>query len=188
MADSKPEPSSAPTSVSPPAAVDGVGARFTGLACPKCGYDLGGISEPMCPECGERFDPERIRNAPKSWYRALAAAWLTTLSLPVASFGLAWLSALVARAQLGHWPRQSLDDPKGIPGVYVVATASLLAFMLSVLAVVPSCYLTLMMIARQWGANRRSIVVVALAFITAWVPVIVQIFEDPGQTLEWLGD
>jgi hypothetical protein len=26
------------------------------IACPLCGYNLRGLSEPMCPECGYRFD------------------------------------------------------------------------------------------------------------------------------------
>lgn len=27
--------------------------------CPACGYDLRGLPEPRCPECGERFDRRR---------------------------------------------------------------------------------------------------------------------------------
>lgn len=29
--------------------------------CVKCGYDLRGQTEPRCPECGESFDPELLR-------------------------------------------------------------------------------------------------------------------------------
>lgn len=32
--------------------------RFAGIVCPKCQYDLRGLSQPICPECGTRFDPD----------------------------------------------------------------------------------------------------------------------------------
>lgn len=34
---------------------------FTGLGCPKCGYNLTGTTEHRCPECGEVFDPDKLR-------------------------------------------------------------------------------------------------------------------------------
>ncbi len=30
-----------------------------GLACPECGYNLTGLTQWRCPECGERFSPRR---------------------------------------------------------------------------------------------------------------------------------
>jgi hypothetical protein len=33
----------------------------SGLRCPKCDYNLTGVAENRCPECGEAFDPERLR-------------------------------------------------------------------------------------------------------------------------------
>jgi hypothetical protein len=32
--------------------------------CAKCGYDLYGLSEPRCPECGAAFGPERRAGEP----------------------------------------------------------------------------------------------------------------------------
>ncbi len=32
------------------------------LACPKCGYDLHGIPEVRCPECGFRYDAAALRS------------------------------------------------------------------------------------------------------------------------------
>ena len=40
---------------------------FAGLNCPTCGYDLRGLSEPRCPECGEGFDPILLRNTVPPW-------------------------------------------------------------------------------------------------------------------------
>jgi hypothetical protein len=31
------------------------------IDCPSCGYSLCGLVEPRCPECGKRFDPEKLR-------------------------------------------------------------------------------------------------------------------------------
>ncbi len=31
--------------------------------CTKCGYDLRGLPEPRCPECGTPFDPKRLRSS-----------------------------------------------------------------------------------------------------------------------------
>ena len=30
---------------------------YTGMLCLKCAYDLQGLPEPRCPECGQPFDP-----------------------------------------------------------------------------------------------------------------------------------
>ena len=31
------------------------------ILCPSCEYDLTGLREHRCPECGEPFDPDRLR-------------------------------------------------------------------------------------------------------------------------------
>ena len=33
--------------------------------CPPCGYNLTGLSEPRCPECGTEFDPEAVGSVAK---------------------------------------------------------------------------------------------------------------------------
>lgn len=51
---------STPTDLEPPeiriAAADA-------LNCPLCGYDLRGLPENRCPECGHAFDPDELRRA-----------------------------------------------------------------------------------------------------------------------------
>ncbi len=40
-----------------------VPATDTGLRCPSCGYNLTGLTASRCPECGEAFDWEAVRQA-----------------------------------------------------------------------------------------------------------------------------
>ncbi len=37
----------------------------TGLNCPKCGYNLTGLTRHVCPECGTAFDLELLRTDPE---------------------------------------------------------------------------------------------------------------------------
>jgi hypothetical protein len=46
-----------------------------GLRCPQCDYDLTGLSERRCPECGRRFDPHAIWVANK--HREVGAGFHT---------------------------------------------------------------------------------------------------------------
>lgn len=57
------------------------------LHCPLCDYNLHGLPEPRCPECGYSFDWDELRIAireKKSWFfehaqRRLVGTWITTL-------------------------------------------------------------------------------------------------------------
>ncbi len=64
---------------------------FIGLCCPKCEYNLTGTTEPRCPECGETFDPAKLR-PPKSswrsgsWWRCRPSWWVTLSSVLLAVY------------------------------------------------------------------------------------------------------
>jgi len=57
------------------------------LFCLKCDYNLTGLTENRCPECGLAFDPEALA--------ADMATWPEPISWPVATFWLVLSPALV---------------------------------------------------------------------------------------------
>ncbi|HYE19808.1 MAG TPA: hypothetical protein VEA69_15265 [Tepidisphaeraceae bacterium] len=56
-----------------PNSADAVPDSFRGY-CLDCFYDLRGLPEPRCPECGRRFDPARRGTVSRTPYRDFWAA------------------------------------------------------------------------------------------------------------------
>lgn len=54
----------------------------TTLFCPKCDYNLTGLTECRCPECGTPYAPEEIQ--------AYAGKALKPITFPIAVFQLVW--------------------------------------------------------------------------------------------------
>jgi len=67
----------------------------TGMRCPRCEYNLTGLTDPRCPECGTTFDWDDIRRAAacppriaferaRRWRKipAFAVTWATVLFAP----------------------------------------------------------------------------------------------------------
>lgn len=61
--------------------------------CEKCGYDLHGLPEPRCPECGSPFDILAVAHNTRSW-----AAPLWCLA---ASIGAGFVTVLAVEISLG---------------------------------------------------------------------------------------
>lgn len=85
-------------------------ATDEGLRCPQCGYNLTGLAEPRCPECGAAFDWAQVRAAAhrgpaiaferaRGW-RKLPAFFLTAATVLLAP----WVFArqMQHRASLRH--------------------------------------------------------------------------------------
>ena len=62
---------------------------YRGLKCPECGYALDGLSQPICPECGTKFNPDWLYSVDYvhaiQWTRRRRAiAWTLALLVVVA--------------------------------------------------------------------------------------------------------
>ncbi len=55
---------------------------MSGLFCPKCDYNLTGLIENRCPECGTPFDPEKLRE--------MLEAAPRPMSIPALAFYVLW--------------------------------------------------------------------------------------------------
>ena len=86
----------------------------SGLRCPNCEYNLTGLAEPRCPECGTRFDWDQLRldqlgrglpqiafERTRGWDARRAASWLVTWATVLFT---PWIFArqAVKRIHLGH--------------------------------------------------------------------------------------
>ncbi len=72
------------------------------LYCPTCGYNLTGLADNRCPECGKAFDPRQVGlqqasrsrvDLPDDVTMVAVAAWLFVLPMLywALAAGLAWL-------------------------------------------------------------------------------------------------
>lgn len=86
------------------------------LACPLCGYDLRGLPEHRCPECGHAFDPDELRRAKlekREWFyehatrrrgRAFLATAVRTLR-PLRFWTRVAASTAIVPSRLKWWAR-----------------------------------------------------------------------------------
>ena len=94
------------------------------FTCKKCGYDLQGLPENRCPECGTAFDPaerERIiariaSPPPKSKYRWVVAIVVVLLTLTVAAGMVVWRRTSAAVAKRAATPTTQLNPPTSQEG------------------------------------------------------------------------
>ena len=130
------------------------------LACPKCGYDLYGIPEVRCPECGFRYDYKALRSlaASAEWARLASArtlivraAAVTALAAPAVAENLGvaglWLFTLAVAAYMAAFLTwvvftDAYTGPESLPDLFVLLLAVALGLGLilrlgSVLALVP---------------------------------------------------
>ena len=105
--------------------LSGVPNRAT---CLHCGYRLYGLTQPLCPECGESFDPAD----PSTWDKPRRSAWLrlrvwwraSSYALPV---GIAGFIALLSWAMLSKGTVEMFLDS----GSIAIAAGTPLALLLA---------------------------------------------------------
>lgn len=105
-----------------------------GLYCPNCDYDLTGLSEDRCPECGETFDRELLRKI-AAGEPLPAVPWDTDQT--IRGFMKTWWLALSDRGKLaGEFP-PTHDRGNAMRYTFVCYHLSLIVFLAPVLALIP---------------------------------------------------
>jgi len=105
--------------------------------CWQCGYDLRGLDEPRCPECGFRFELDAVRDLNQGWcldrlhglrnatllLAAACTGLLISVLAPAAPFCFLWLLAVPVAVSVvraidayltgwrGRWPSRRAATP-----------------------------------------------------------------------------
>ncbi|HVP12737.1 MAG TPA: hypothetical protein VMV94_16300 [Phycisphaerae bacterium] len=95
------------------------------FTCKKCGYDLQGLTENRCPECGTAFDPaerERIMARvdpppPNPRHIWLAVLIVVLLALAIVAGLIVWDKASVTAAKRAAVPATPTGPPTSRSGV-----------------------------------------------------------------------
>jgi hypothetical protein len=78
------------------------------LACPTCEYDLRASDGPNCPECGTRFDKERLRE----WWTVTQRVTPWEREPSIAAFVATWIGVLMWPAKFARRFPPLHDSPR----------------------------------------------------------------------------
>lgn len=174
------------------------------MYCLGCAYELVGLDEGRCPECGRAFnaDDDGTFRTAEHMKRALQVRQmkfgLIALALvPWMAHAFALVALIVARFSLGRWPhRGGADDPKGIAGIELPGEIAffLLAVSLWVTALLPALFVGLMLSLVIMKCQTRTRLLggvpwgVCLWAGGLWVCGLALMYWDPAQAWYWLFD
>lgn len=171
-----------------------------GMHCTRCRYDLDGLTNRSCPECGTPFEPtdqttwaaHRSRLRCLDGYQASCLYAIVLASIPglcVASLLMTWGSAWLA---LGHEPVPYINDPKNIDSLLVTifsnATALLLlGIVAAVILIVP--LLLILGVMSLLDATRRGLFARTLALVIVLMGAAWAVNRMlPDRIFEWFID
>ncbi|MCI0631124.1 MAG: hypothetical protein L0Y44_10790 [Phycisphaerales bacterium] len=169
--------------------------RGVAMFCEQCRYDLSGLSERRCPECGCEFDPaklaqEDVEFSLRQERLKRMCRWLPFGGLaPIAALYATWITGALV---LGSWPRPSLDDPKSLGWpVAVLMYATALAWLGAAFAAAINAGALLALTANHLERRRSfswELVWVPGLSICVWVLSLAVLVWDPMRTADWLVD
>lgn len=166
--------------------------------CQQCGYNLAGLAEHRCPECGRAFDPvnerttDRVANERRHW-RRINTAFLVMATYPVVCVIVLYLTwGVIGYLTLGRLPRPMHDDPKGIKGAMVIANL-IMDLLLTLGPAIFALDAVLLSVCVIWTAlKRRGRLRVAIGFTGlsgfTWVGSVLFLRWDPLRALFWFMD
>ncbi len=158
--------------------------------CLTCNYDLRGLPEHRCPECGRTFDPavpstyrdpQRPTGFPL-WVVAMVAAY------PTFVLGLAVLTWCAAAISLGRPPRTTgADDPKSINAIVSLLHAATILGVFGIVAHPPECLVVLIACLHAGRTRRRgaATLLLTLLAVASFVVLVAALGTGLG---EWLAD
>lgn len=127
------------------------------LRCWECNYDLTGLPEHRCPECGTKFDPEQLRRRYESRADRARLTWPAIASryvlLTMAACLMCGVLALAGRMTVHVWKMDHADRRF----VFWIAYFPLLIFILSAILLIRSFGLALIERVRAHAAVGLSV-------------------------------
>ncbi len=89
------------------------------LKCPRCGYDVRGLPENRCPECGNFFDPDELRcqferSAIEKLPKIAIQTFSIALALPIAIYYFNYIVGLIAIFGFSAFPLPGLIPWKAV--------------------------------------------------------------------------
>lgn len=163
------------------------------MYCLQCNYDMRGLPENRCPECGAAFDPtdptsfKLTPDRERAWPGWLAVA---ALGHPFTTVLLIHATWFAARLGLGRWPVLFRDDPTSVnpfvTGLYDVSGFALIGF-----GVVALAYPVLLLTSIFAWLRRRvraGVPLLIAASALGWIAAFVYIRLDPWRIIDWFMD
>jgi len=165
-----------------------------GMYCLGCFYELAGLAEGRCPECGRPFSPDDEDSYGEDWnpddlqrwVRRVQIVLVTTGFVPVLANIVAHLTLVLARFSLGYWPsRMGQDDPEGIAGVGTLSLIAALLLVLSFPAILTGLAMCgVLVLLKEWGRLLRG----GLLAACLWTCGYLLMQWDPVWAWSWIFD
>jgi len=170
-----------------------MGMQPPGCYCKSCRYDLRGSVEPVCPECGLKYDPADPRtylSQPNKRISLLQKIFeCLAIVYPLVVMAAPKVCYVAGRIELGHWPRSSIDDPKIINIDQIYATA-LVVIEFAVFVIFWSLCIFIFSfwtrVLRQPAHAKSLAVCLAIPFV--WPLVIAEVIFYPWSIWTWFFD